>query len=102
MTEMSDPNNTAPDVQAMLDQGIKAADDGDYEAAAEAFEKAIDADPSNARARYNLALAQQNLGDLEGAVATYLRAIQLDPTLIEAYINLGHLYSELGLDEESL
>jgi tetratricopeptide (TPR) repeat protein len=97
--DMADPT---PDVQALIDQGIQAAQDGDYEAAAESFEQAIDADPANARARYNLALAQQNLGDLEGAVATYLRAIQLDPNLIEAYINLGHLYGELGLDEESL
>jgi tetratricopeptide (TPR) repeat protein len=103
---MADPTNqqnvAAPEVQALLDQGYQAAQDGDYETAAEAFETAIEADPTNARARYNLALAQQNLGDLEGAVATYLRAIQLDPTLIEAYINLGHLYGELGLDEESL
>lgn len=100
---MSDPTNAVtPEVQALLDQGYQAAQDSDYEAAAEAFEGVIEADPANARARYNLALAQQNLGDLEGAVATYLRAIQLDPNLIEAYINLGHLYGELGLDEESL
>jgi superkiller protein 3 len=93
---------TAPEVQALLDKGYQAAQDSDYETALEAFEAAAEADPANARARYNLALAQQNLGDLEGAVATYLRAIQLDPNLIEAYINLGHLYGELGLDEEAL
>ena len=93
---------TAPEVQAFIDKGNEAAQEGDYETAAEAFEHAIETDPSHARARYNLALAQQNLGDLEGAVATYLRSIQLDHNLIEAYINLGHLYGELGLDEESL
>lgn len=90
------------DLQALLDTGNAAAEQGNFEEAAEAFESAVEADPTNARARYNLALAQQNLGDLEGAVATYLRSIQLDPNLIEAYINLGHLYGELGLDEESL
>src|SRR5271165_4342272 len=91
-----------PDVQALIDAGNQAAEAENYEEAAEAFESAIAADPTNARARYNLALAEQNLGDLESAVATYRRAIQLDPNLIEAYINLGYLYGKLGLDEESL
>lgn len=90
------------EAQTFLDQGNEAVEAGNYEDAAEAFEHAVEIDPANPRARYNLALAQQNLGDLEGAVATYLRAVQLDPNLIEAYINLGHLYGELGLDEESL
>jgi tetratricopeptide (TPR) repeat protein len=91
-----------PDIQALIEQGVTAAESGDYDLAAETFEKAVEQDPANSRARYNLALAQQNLGDLEGAVATYLRAIQLDPDLIEAYINLGHLYGEMGLEEEAI
>jgi len=90
------------DVHTLIERGLTAAEEENYEDAADLFSQAVDVDPSNARARYNLALAQQNLGDLEGAVATYLRAIQLDPNLIEAYINLGHLYGEIGLDEEAV
>src|SRR5438477_9628646 len=84
------------------DRGNAAALQGDYEGAVEAFEKAVEINPNDARARYNLALAQQYLGDSEIAVAGYRRAIDLDPQLIDAYINLGNLYGELGLQEDSL
>jgi len=55
--------------QAWTDKGNAAAERGDYEAAVEAFEQAVEANPSDARARYNLALAQQYLGDAEMAIA---------------------------------
>ena len=97
-----DPAETPLDFQAAMEAGLQAADAEQYDEAAQYFEQAIEQDPTNARARYNLALAEQNLGDLESAVATYRRAIQLDPNLIEAYINLGYLYGRLGLDEEAL
>src|SRR6266516_4178116 len=88
--------------QEWTDKGNAAAQQGDYEAAAEAFEQAIAANPNDARARYNLALAQQYLGDSELAIAGYRRAIDLDPQLIDAYINLGNLYGDLALNEDSL
>ncbi len=91
-----------PVEQEWTDKGNAAAQEGDYERAAEAFQQAVDADPNNARARYNLALAQQFLGDSEAAIAGYRRAIDLDPQLIDAYTNLGNLYSEIGMNEEAL
>ncbi len=78
--------------QEWTDKGNLAAQQGDYESAAEAFEQAVAINPNDARARYNLALAQQYLGDSELALAGYRRAIDLDPQLIDAYINLGNLY----------
>src|SRR5438874_2419765 len=90
------------DEQEWTDKGNAAAQQGDYEGAAEAFEQAVAINPRDARARYNLALAQQYLGDAELAVAGYRRAIDIDPQLVDAYINLGNLYGELGLHEESL
>ncbi|HLL80052.1 MAG TPA: tetratricopeptide repeat protein, partial [Ktedonobacteraceae bacterium] len=88
--------------QEWTDKGNSAAEAGDYETAAEAFERAIEANPGDGRARYNLALAQQYLGDLENAISGYQRAIDIDPGLIDAYINLGNLYGEIGMSEESL
>src|SRR5947209_11981211 len=88
--------------QQWTDKDNAAAQQDDYEGTAEAFEQAITANPNDARARYNLALAQQYLGDSELAIAGYRRAIDLDPQLIDAYINLGNLYGELGLNEDSL
>src|SRR5437763_1485765 len=100
------PNGTSEqpanlDQQTWTDRGNAAAQAGDYETAAEAFEQAVEADPANARARYNLALAQQYLEESESAIAGYRRAIDLDPQLIDAYTNLGNLYGELGMQEES-
>src|SRR5947207_5037234 len=90
------------DEQEWTDKGNAAAQQGDYEGAAEAFEQAVAINPSDARARYNLALAQQYLGDSEIAVAGYRRAIDLDPQLIDAYINLGNRYGDLVFQEDSL
>src|SRR5574340_177202 len=88
--------------QQWTDRGNAAAQEGEYEAAADAFQRAVDTNPSDARARYNLALAKQLLDDKEVAIAGYRRAIDLDPQLIEAYINLGTLCNEIGLHEEAL
>jgi len=92
----------ALEAQEWTDKGNAAAEQGDYEAAAEAFENAVEVNPSDGRARYNLALALQYLGESERAIVSYRRAIDIDPGLIDAYINLGNLYGELGMQEESL
>jgi serine/threonine protein kinase len=88
--------------QVWTDKGNAAAQKSNYKDAADAFAQAVSSSPNDARARYNLALAQQYLGDAETAVAGYRCAIDLDPQLLEAYINLGNLYGELGLHEEAL
>jgi len=51
------------DEQVWTDKGNAAAEKGEYEAAAQAFARAVELSPINARARYNLALAQQYLND---------------------------------------
>jgi Tfp pilus assembly protein PilF len=71
--------------------GLKALDDGKYEAAAQAFAKAVEADPKDYSAHFNLALAYSFLGkDAEG-VAEYRNALELKPGLYEAELNAGIL-----------
>ena len=65
------------DEQQWTDAGNAAAQEGDYEGAVEAFERAVAANPDSGRSRYNLALAQQYLDDKELAIAGYRRAIGL-------------------------
>src|ERR1041385_232218 len=71
--------------------GLKALDEGRYEAAAQAFTKAIEADPKDYSAHFNLALAYSFLGkDAEG-VAEYRKTLELKPGLYEAQLNAGIL-----------
>jgi Flp pilus assembly protein TadD len=51
--------------------------------------KAIQLDPTNARAHYDLGLALRAKGDLEGAVRAWCEAIRLDPKLALAPPGLG-------------
>ncbi|HEX7735206.1 MAG TPA: tetratricopeptide repeat protein, partial [Ktedonobacteraceae bacterium] len=92
----------SPEEQEWTQKGNTAAEEEDYDTAAEAFQHAVAINPNNARSRYNLALAQQYQGDTEEAIAGYRRAIDLDPELIVAYSNLGNLYGEMGMEEEAL
>ena len=54
-------------------QGRRAYDAGQYQAAADAFARALEADPASATARVNLAVAQLQLGDTTAAL-DHLRA----------------------------
>lgn len=92
----------SPEEQEWTNKGNQAAQEEQYEVAADAFRHAVALNPNNARSRYNLALAQQLQEETEAAIAGYRRAIDLDPQLIDAYMNLGNLYGELGMQEEAL
>ncbi|HLK49015.1 MAG TPA: tetratricopeptide repeat protein [Bryobacteraceae bacterium] len=71
--------------------GMKALQDGRYDAAAEAFTKAIAADPGDYTAHFNLALAYSFLNrDAEG-IAEYRKALELKPGLYQAQLNAGIL-----------
>jgi tetratricopeptide (TPR) repeat protein len=72
-------------------EGLKALGSGQYEAAAEAFRKAVAAEPSDYSAHFNLALADGFLArDAEG-IAEYRKALELKPGLYEAELNCGML-----------
>ena len=71
--------------------GMKALESGQYETAAEAFRKAVAADPADYSAHFNLALAYGFLArDAEG-IAEYRKALELKPGLYEAELNCGLL-----------
>jgi len=72
-------------------EGLKALDENRYEAAAQAFTKAVEADPKDYSAHFYLGLAFSFLGkDAEG-VAEYRKALELKPGLYEAELNAGIL-----------
>ena len=77
--------------------------EGELEAARDAFNRAIEADPSGALQHYNLGAVLERLGDEDGAESCYREALAADsdgPTLFEASAALGALLRRCGrLDE---
>jgi len=80
--------SAAPDFQA---QGLKALDEKRFDAAAEAFQKAVESDPKDYTALFNLALADGFLHRDEQAISAYKKVLDLKPGLYEAELNLGIL-----------
>lgn len=76
----------APDYLA---DGAKALDAKQYQAAADLFTKAIEADPKDYAAHFQLALAYSLLQKDPEAVAEYKSALELKPGLYEAELNAG-------------
>ncbi len=69
--------------------GLKALNEHRYEAAVQAFTKAIEADPKDYTAHFNLALAYGFLNKDAEAIAEYRKTLELKPGLYEAQINGG-------------
>ena len=70
-------------------EGMKALDEGRYEAAVTAFSKATAADPKDYFAHFNLGMAYSLLHRDAEAVASYRRTLELKPGLYEAELNAG-------------
>jgi tetratricopeptide (TPR) repeat protein len=70
-------------------EGMKALDEGKYEAAAQAFRKVIEADAKDYFAHFNLAMALTLLERDPEAVSEYRKTLELKPGLYEAQLNGG-------------
>lgn len=75
---------------------------GQYELAKERFEASVAADPSNAKAHFNLAVTlSARLGQHEEALISCRRAIECDPMMHTAYHMLGNILQDLGRNVEA-
>lgn len=70
-------------------QGMKALDQQRYSDAVDDFKKAIEADPKDYTAHFNLALAYSLQGRNEEAIPEYKAVLGLRPGLYQAELNLG-------------
>lgn len=66
-------------------QGLAAGEEGRWEAAISAFDRALALDAENGRAYHNRAVAKRVTGDLEGAVADYDRALAVTNRTVLEY-----------------
>jgi tetratricopeptide (TPR) repeat protein len=112
----SQPSEAASDYQAALAQpvppqlklgawinygSLKKAQ-GDFEAAIDLFQQAVEADSTLAVAHYNLGTAHRARGYLDEAIAAYRSAIDLDPHYAAAHQNLAVALFKLGQLPEAL
>ncbi len=77
-------------------RGERLLVNGHVTEAREVFERAIAADPGDARAWLDLGLTHEAKGDFEAAERAYRRASEIDPQFAEALNNLGVLLRESG------
>src|SRR6266567_2452843 len=71
--------------------GLKALDAQQYQAAADNFTKALAADPKDFTAHFNLAFALSMLNRDADSIAEYQKTLDLKPGLYQAELNLGIL-----------
>ncbi len=76
-------------------EGIKALDEHRYEAAAEAFQKAVQSDPKDYGLHFNLGLAYSLMHRDADGVSEYRKTLELKPGLYEAELNQGILLLRL-------
>ncbi len=80
-----------------------AAEDGGYlDEALQAYDAALELDPTDAVVRFNRGNVLFGLGRLDAAMAGYREALARDPQYAEAWNNLGNVLAEAGRLEESV
>jgi len=85
-----------------LSQGNALSREGRLVEAAVEYRRAVEAGPSDPRARQSLASVLARLGDLEGAAEHFTAAVRLEPDNARALSDLGVVLGELGENEQAL
>lgn len=78
-----------PEAQELVQRGTELGQSGELEPALRLFRRAVELNPDNADAHFNLAIAERKLGRLDPAIAAMRRVIQLHPEDFEAHMRLG-------------
>jgi len=83
-------------VHGLIHRAIDCSDDGDYEGAVELLTQVLEADPTNAQAYHERALALANLDLNREAVADFEQALALNPVFPGAREGLARTLRGLG------
>lgn len=83
-------------------RGVIALGKNKVAQAATHFRKAIQLDPNNAIAWYNLSVVQRTNDSPEAAMESINKAIKLHPTLSAAYFDRARLHQQIGDLEEAM
>ena len=74
-------------------KGNQLSDQGRFEEAADAYHRAIQANPDSTGPWFNLGLAYKNLRQYDRAAASLERALELEPENIFIRLRLGNIYN---------
>ncbi len=95
------PGRASPQSEALSARGLIALEAGDTRGALAYFERAVAADPQDAQARYQQAVARAKLGDATGAIADFQAALALRPHFPAAALELGIALVDSGRFQEA-
>jgi tetratricopeptide (TPR) repeat protein len=90
------PSPSRDEVYALLLNGKKYRDQGDYEEAIGSFNKALALGGEKVEILNEKGNAYLMMGDLDKAVAVFKRAVEVEATFPRAYQGLGEAYAQLG------
>ena len=90
------PTVSSQDPSAAFREGVIAQQREELQRAADAYRRAIDAEPRFADAYANLGAVLARLGRYEEAVASYEQALRINPQLNAARVNLGLAHYRAG------
>jgi Flp pilus assembly protein TadD len=99
MTKIDAP---ATEFYRLTDVAGELARKGDYAAAATEWNKAVELDPDDSKARYHLAYALDKQGQLDQAIAQYRKSVELDAANASAYSSLSVALVRSGNLPESI
>lgn len=89
-------------VAAYFKLGNDYADEGQWQAAIESYQKVLELDPDYLDAYANLGVAYYQLQQLDKALEAYQQALALNPDDADVNYNLGALYLQQALSVSSL
>ena len=88
-------------VEALVNRGMIAFEQGDLESAADLFRRAIAIEPDNLLAHFNLGSTLDDLGLLSEARQHLRLAARLDPNYADAHYNLAIVCEKMNADSEA-
>ena len=92
----------AEDLQKTFGEAVAKLQNGDLDAAIEAFDAMIVKNPSLAEAHYNKGFAQLQKKDYPAAEASLKRAIEIRSDYADARVLLSNVYNAQGLKDKAL
>ncbi len=89
------------DVQ-YLKRGLAASEAGDLATALKDFERALEINPGNAQAHYNMGVALTRAGQEEEALRAFGAAVEIAPDYVEPRNNAAVILAEMGMIDAAM